>query len=41
MNLDDGLKKLAERRARALEMGGPDRLARQRALGKLNVRSPV
>lgn len=41
MNLDDGLKKLAERRARALEMGGPDRLARQRALGKLNVRERV
>ena len=41
MNLDDGLTKLAERRARALEMGGEARLARQRALGKLDVRSRV
>ena len=29
---------LAERRARALEMGGADRVVRQRELGKLTVR---
>lgn len=41
MNLDEGLTKLAERRARALEMGGKARLARQRGLGKLDVRARV
>lgn len=38
MELPDGLAKLAQRRARALEMGGERRLKRQRDLGKLNVR---
>ncbi|MCO5121350.1 MAG: hypothetical protein M9951_17190 [Burkholderiaceae bacterium] len=41
MNLDEGLAKLAERRARSLEMGGEKKLARQRALGKLDVRTRV
>lgn len=41
MNLDEGLTKLAERRARALEMGGEAKLASQRALGKMDVRTRV
>lgn len=41
MDLSDGLRKLAERRERALAMGGEQRLARQHALGKLDVRTRV
>ncbi len=41
MDLSDGLRKLAERRERALAMGGEQRLARQHALGKLDVRARV
>lgn len=41
MDLSEGLEKLAQRRERALEMGGEARLRRQRELGKLNVRERV
>ena len=41
MDLSEGLAKLGQRRARALEMGGERRLKRQRELGKLNVRERV
>jgi acetyl-CoA carboxylase carboxyltransferase component len=41
MDLSEGLEKLAQRRARALEMGGERRLKRQRDLGKLDVRERV
>lgn len=41
MNMEDGLAKLAERRAHALKLGGEQRIARQHALGKLTVRERV
>lgn len=41
MNLTDGIKKLEERRARSYEMGGPERIARQKNQGKLVVRDRV
>ncbi|GAA4401898.1 acyl-CoA carboxylase subunit beta [Quisquiliibacterium transsilvanicum] len=41
MDLSEGIAKLEQRRARALEMGGEKRLERQRELGKLNVRERV
>lgn len=41
MDLSEGLEKLAQRRERALQMGGEARLRRQREQGKLNVRERV
>lgn len=41
MKLSEGLTKLEERRRRALEMGGEERLSRQRDQGKLSVRERV
>ncbi|NDG38039.1 MAG: hypothetical protein EBY28_01250 [Betaproteobacteria bacterium] len=41
MNLQDGLIKLEQRRARALALGGEDRIQRQRNQGKLTVRERV
>ncbi len=41
MAFDDLLSDLEERRARALAMGGPDKLARRRAAGVLNARERI
>ena len=41
MAFDDSLKQLAERRARALAMGGPDKLARRKSEGHLNARERI
>jgi acetyl-CoA carboxylase carboxyltransferase component len=41
MAFDDAMKALAARRAQALAMGGPDKLAQRRAQGVLNARERV
>jgi acetyl-CoA carboxylase carboxyltransferase component len=41
MAIDDQLKEFEERRAKALAMGGPDKLAKRRAAGVLNARERI
>ena len=41
MRFEDELRELREREARALAMGGPERLARRKRLGLLNARSRI
>ena len=41
MPFDDELQELRAREARALAMGGPERLARRQRLGLMNARSRI
>ena len=41
MSLEDGLKELAAREARALAMGGPEKVARRKAAGLLDARARI